>query len=249
VFQLLPKSRTDSQSYPPICHPFAYGPNARMLLGTVPVEKDGSAYFRAPAKKPLYFQAVDAGGRAVQSMRSIVYLQPGERRSCVGCHERPGMGPASREAMAFARPPSAIQPGPDGSLPFGYPRLIQPILDRHCVRCHDGSAGPDKSKLVLSGEPEGNRALAWSRSYVNLKPYLGLHMPTVSRPGQIGADRSPLTAILTGETHGKYVKLPDEDLRKVYLWLDANAPFYGTYEEEDLHAQQLGQAVLPPPLQ
>ncbi len=251
VFQLLPKSRTDNQSNPPICYPFAYGPNARMLLGTVPVEKDGSAYFRAPAKKPLYFQAVDADGRAVQSMRSIVYLQPGERRSCVGCHERPATGPASRGtlALAFVRPPSAIQPGPDGSLPFGYPRLIQPILDRHCLRCHDGSTGPEKSTLVLSGRPEDDSALAWSKSYVNLKPYLGLHMPTVSRPGQIGADLSPLAAILTDETHGKYVKLPDEDLRKVYLWLDANAPFYGTYEEEDLNAQKLGRAVPPPEFQ
>ena len=68
-----------------------------MLLGTVPVEADGSAYFRAPARKPLYFQAVDAGGRAVQGMRSVVYLQPGERRGCVGCHERPG--------TVLARPP------------------------------------------------------------------------------------------------------------------------------------------------
>ncbi len=245
VFQLLPKSRTDRQDDPPICHPFAFGPNARMLLGTVPVEKDGSAYFRAPAKKPLYFQAVDAGGRAVQSMLSITYLQPGEQRSCVGCHERPGTPPARREALAFARQPSVIRPGPDGSLPFGYPRLIQPILDRQCVKCHDGSSGPEKSKLVLTGAGDG----AWSKSYVNLKPYLDLPCLVVSRPGQAGADRSKLAAILTGETHGKYVNLPEEDLRKVYLWLDANAPFYGTYEEKDLAAQKLGQAVPPPAFQ
>ncbi|MCY2950817.1 MAG: hypothetical protein NTU53_02435, partial [Planctomycetota bacterium] len=158
VFQLLPKSRTDRQDDPPIGHSFAYGPNARMLLGTVPVEKDGSAYFRAPAKKPLYFQAVDAGGRAVQSMLSTVYLQPGERRSCVGCHESPGTAASRREPAAFRRAPSSIQAGPDGSMPFGYPRLMQPVLDRHCVRCHDGSAGPDKSKLVLTGADAG----AWS---------------------------------------------------------------------------------------
>lgn len=249
VFQLLPKVRTDKQADPPICHQFAYGPNARMLLGTVPVEKDGSAYFRAPSRKPLYFQAVDASGRAVQSMRSLVYLQPGERRSCVGCHEPPGAGPAGRQAVAFTRPASAIQPGPDGTLPFGYPRLIQPILDKHCVRCHDGTSGPDKSQPVLSGESKDDGRLAWSASYANLEPYLGLHMPTVSRPGQIGADRSRLAAILTGPEHGRYVKLPDDELRTLYLWLDANAPFYGTYEEQDLHAQQHGQAVPPPPLQ
>jgi hypothetical protein len=249
VFQLLPKSRTDNQSDPPICHQFAYGPNARMLLGTVPVEPDGSAYFRAPARKPLYFQAVDAAGRAVQSMRSIVYLQPGERRSCVGCHEPPGTGPSRRQALAFARPPSTLEPGPDGSLPFGYPRLVQPILDRHCVRCHDGSRGPDRSELVLKGEPKGEGKLAWSLSYANLEPFLGLHMPTVSRPGQIGADRSKLATILAGDKHVQYVKLPDDDLRTIHLWLDANAPFYGTYEVPYLQAQRLGENVPPPHLQ
>ncbi|MCY2953443.1 MAG: hypothetical protein NTU53_15915, partial [Planctomycetota bacterium] len=86
-------------------------------------------------------------------------------------------------------------------------------------------------------------------SYTNLKPFLGLVMLTASRPGQICADRSPLTAVLAGEKHGRYVKVPDEDLRKIYLWLDANAPFYGTYEENDLVAQKLGRAVPPPPLQ
>jgi len=249
VFQLLPKSRTDRQSYPPIGHEFAFGPNARMLLGTVPVEEDGSAYFRAPAKKPLYFQAVDASGRAVQSMLSVVYLQPGERRSCIGCHEPTGAAPANRTAQAFLRPPSSIRPGPDGSLPFGYPRLVQPVLDRLCVRCHDGSIGPDKSKLVLTGEPLNNQPLAWSKSYVNLKPYLGLAMLTVSRPGQITADRSKLAAILTSQTHRKYVEVPDNELRILYLWLDANAPFYGTYEEEGLAAQKLGAAIPPPRLQ
>ena len=84
---------------------------------------------------------------------------------------------------------------------------------------------------------------------MNLEPYLGLHMPTASLPGQIGADRSRLASILTEDTHGQYVKLPDEDLRTIYLWLDANAPYYGTYEEEDLLAQKLRQAVPPPTLQ
>jgi hypothetical protein len=126
VFQLLPKSRTDMAHDPRIGHPDQA--NARMLLGTVPVEADGSAYFRAPARKPLYFQAVDAAGRALQGMRSVVYLQPGERRGCVGCHEPHTAAADPRAILAAKRPPSRIQPGPDGSLPFCYPRLIQPIL-------------------------------------------------------------------------------------------------------------------------
>jgi hypothetical protein len=247
VFQLLPKSRTDSANYPRIGHPAES--NARMLLGTVPVEADGSAYFRAPACKPLYFQAVDASGRAVQGMRTIVYLQPGERRSCVGCHEPPGTVPTIRQAAAFYRAPSVIQPGPDGSHPFGYPRLIQPVLDRHCVRCHDGSVGPDKSPVVLTGEPAPKSP--FSLSYENLKPYLRWpsYDAEASRPGQAGTDLSPLSSLLLGEKHGQYAKLPDADLRTIYLWLDAQVPFYGTYEEEELAAQRLARAVPPPPVQ
>ncbi|MBE3068635.1 MAG: hypothetical protein IMZ66_00200, partial [Planctomycetes bacterium] len=150
LYQVLPKT-TPAANDPRIGHANAEG--ARMLLGTVPVEADGSAYFRAPARKPLYFQAVDAQGRAVQSMRSITYLQPGERRGCVGCHEPMGSAPTpARATLATARPPSVLRPGPDGTRPFGYPRLVQPVLDRHCVSCHDGKEGPDKSPLVLTGE-------------------------------------------------------------------------------------------------
>jgi hypothetical protein len=247
VFQLLPKSRTDNANYPRIGHPAES--NARMLLGTVPVEKDGSAYFRAPARKPLYFQAVDESGRAVQGMRTVVYLQPGERRSCAGCHEPPGAVPASRQATAFQRAPSSIKPGPDGSHPFGYPRLVQPVLDQHCVRCHDGSSGHEKSPIVLTGDPAPESP--FSRSYVSLEPYLSWpsYDAPASRPGQAGADLSPLANLLVGEKHGKYVKLPDDDLRALYLWLDAKVPFYGTYDEEALEAQRFARAVAPPSLQ
>jgi hypothetical protein len=217
ILQLLPKSRTDNASNPCIGHPDQA--NARMLLGTVPVEEDGSAYFRAPARKPLYFQAVDDTGRAVQGMRTVVYLQPDERRSCVGCHEPPGEMAPRRRAAAARRPPSIIQSGPDGTKPFCYPRLIQPLLDRHCIRCHDGSTGPDKSPLVLTGQQEGK----FTKSYNNLKPYLRWPSDTVTRPGKLGADISPLTAILNGKAHREYAELPDEQSRTLYIWLDSNA--------------------------
>ena len=123
VFQILPKT-TPTADDPPIGH--AIEASARMLLGTVPVESDGSAYFRAPAGKLLYFQAVDASGRAVAGMRSVTYLQPGERRSCVGCHEPQQTTPVPRQAVASLRKPSRIEPGPDGTQPFGYVRLVQP---------------------------------------------------------------------------------------------------------------------------
>ena len=217
-----------------------------MLLGTVPIEADGSAYFRAPAGKPLYFQIVNEAGRAVQGMRSVVYLQPGERRSCVGCHEPSQTAADRKPALAACREPSAIQPGPEGTKPFGFVRLVQPLLDQHCVRCHDGTPGDAKSTPNLTGE----LVESFSRSYEQLLPYLRWPpSQAVTRPGQLGADASPLAAILTSDKHRQYIVLPDEHLRIIYLWLDAHVPFYGSYEEQDLAAQRLGLAIAPPPLQ
>ncbi|MBN1124216.1 MAG: hypothetical protein JXA82_04350 [Sedimentisphaerales bacterium] len=251
IYQVLPKSRTHVANQPRIGH--ANAESARMLLGTVPVESDGSAYFRVPAGKPLYFQAVDETGRAVQSMRSVVYLQPGERRSCVGCHEPVGNVKGNQaRPVAIQREPSVIEPGPEGTHPFSFPILMQPILDRHCVRCHDGSEGNDKSKLLLTGTPLGR----FTRSYESLKPFVRWYEwggasiePIITRPGRIGADESPLIEILTNRTHAGHVKLDGSERRRLYLWLDANVPFYGSYGTDEQYAQQHGMTILPPALQ
>ena len=252
IFQVLPKSSTHVANKPRIG--YANAESARMLLGTVPVESDGSAYFRAPAAKPLYFQAVDETGRAVQSMRSVTYLQPGERRTCVGCHEPRNQAVASHKGRPLAgrRAPSAIEPGPEGTMPFSFPYLVQPVLDKHCVSCHDGGRGPDKSKIALTGEPAGD----FTKSYQNLKPFVRWYEwggasiePIVTRPGRIGADESPLTKVLADAVHAPSLKLDDEELRRLYLWLDGNAPFYGTYDTETRLAQKTGRLVPPPTLQ
>ena len=250
IFQVLPKT-THVANQPRIGH--ANAESVRMLLGTVPVEADGSAYFRAPAGKPLYFQAVDGRGRAVQSMRSVTYLQPGERRSCVGCHEPRSATPMNRERlMSLKREPSRIRPGPDGTLPFSYPRLVQPVLDRHCVRCHDGGTGPRKSEPDLTGEP----AERFTKSYESLRNYVrwyewgGASITEIgTRPGRIGADASPLVGVLEDATHAKEVDTPREDLERLYIWLDGNVPFYGTYGEQEQLAQLAGKAVPPPVVQ
>lgn len=250
VFQILPKPPPHAANDPRIGH--ANAENARMLLGTVPVERDGSAYFRAPAGKPIYFQAVDEHGRAVQSMRSATYLQPGERRACVGCHEPPGSAAANRPTLAMQRPPSRIEPGPDGSRPMSFPLLVQPVLERHCVRCHDGAEGPGKSTLALTDDA----AKTFTRSYANLKPFLRWYewgnasiSQIATHPGRIGADESPLTRILDDATHRPALKWTDAERRRIYLWLDANAPFYGTYSKEEQVAQRQGQSISPPAAQ
>jgi cytochrome c553 len=248
VFQILPKETTHIANQPRIGH--ANAESARMLLGTVPVEADGSAYFRAPARKPLCFQAVDAAGRAVQGMRSVTYLQPGERRGCVGCHERPGTAPPPRRTLAAGRPPSIIAPGPDGTRPLSFARLVQPVLDRHCVRCHGHEA--DAKRPLLTGEPEG----PFTRSYNALRPFVRWYewggqsiAQIVTRPGHQGADESRLLAILADRAHAPEVRLSAEDRERLCTWLDANVPFYGTYQVEEQQAQREGKAVAPPRLQ
>ena len=249
IFQVLPKTETHVANQPRLG--YANAESARMFLGTVPVEADGSAYFRVPARKPVYFQAVDASGRAVQTMRSVAYLQPGERRSCVGCHERPGTAPPQRQLLATGRAASTIAPGPDGTQPFSYPRLVQPVLDRQCVRCHDGGAGAP-SRLVLTGEPAGS----FSRSYESLKPFVRWYewggasiSQVVTLPGHGGADESRLLKVLDDKDHKDQVRLTEGDRERLVLWLDANASFYGTYSKPEQTAQRRGEAVPPPRVQ
>ena len=252
VFQVLLKSRTHVANKPRIGH--ANAESARMLLGTVPVEADGSAYFRAPAKKPLYFQAVDENGRAVQSMRSVTYLQPGERQGCVGCHEPRNQAVATQKTrlLAMRRAPSRLMAGPEGTRPFSFQALVQPILDKHCVHCHDGNSGPNKSQIVLTSELAGH----FTKSYENLKPFVRWYEwgqasiePILTRPGRIGADVSALTEVLTDTIHSQCVKLDNGELRRLYIWLDGNVPFYGTYDSDKQLAQKSGQLVPPPTLQ
>jgi hypothetical protein len=108
----------------------------RWVLGTAPVEEDGSAHFVVPANRELFFQALDENGLAVQSMRSATHVREGERLVCAGCHEpkHQARRPARASVLlALQRPPSRLEPDVDGSHPFSYPRLVQPVLDQHCT--------------------------------------------------------------------------------------------------------------------
>jgi len=120
------------------------------------------------------------------------------------------------------------------------------------VRCHDGQPGDLKSRLVLTGEP----AETFSQSYESLKPYIRWYewggstiTETVTRPGRIGADESPLLKVLQDGIHTEHVDLPPQDRERLCIWLDANASFYGVYDQEQQLAQQNGQAVPPPLIQ
>lgn len=231
----------------------AHASPGKQVLGTVPVEADGSAYFRAPAGVALAFQALDEFNRAVQIMRSVTYLQPGERTSCVGCHEPRSVTPATgRAPAALAREPSIIEPGPDGSKPLSYPLLVQPVLDKHCVRCHN----PQKpeGKLVLTGEPEGR----FTRSYNALAPRVSYsawggtpqrpsNSEPVTQPGFFGSLNDPLIKLLR---QGHYdAVLSREDYDRLTTWMDANALFYGTFDPADQARQRRGERIAGPKLE
>ena len=248
VYQLLPKSPSHTADVPKIGHDFAG--NARLYLGSVPIEEDGSAYFTAPARKPLYFQVVDETGRAVQTMLSEVYLQPGENRGCVGCHEQQQttFSNSSHRVSAALRAPSVLEPGPQGSNPFSYPILIQPLLDKKCVSCHSGKEGSPVP--TLTGEPTES----FSISYDQLSPYLrwyawfGSIREIVSLPGECGADASSLSTIIEDENH-QDIGLTYEDKRFIYFWLDSNIPFYGDYSPEAQKRQQEVETITASSLQ
>ncbi len=264
VVQMFPKDNAYA-NVPNIGH--ASEALARGVLGTVPVEADGSAHFEVPSGVEFYFQALDTKGRAIQTMRSGTYAHPGERLTCVGCHESKrsaAMAAAAGPPLALRRPPAKLQPGPEGSYPLTFARLVQPVLDRHCTSCHSGKqpklpdfratlTEPDAKKKPkrleeLFGVHHPNNG--WTSSYLALRDQswgmaggngIIFQQPQYSIPGEIGARASRLFKKLEGG-HGDG-KLPEEDLQRIALWLDCNSVFYGAYHDADRQAR--GEIVPP----
>ncbi|MCX7817652.1 MAG: SUMF1/EgtB/PvdO family nonheme iron enzyme [Kiritimatiellae bacterium] len=203
--------------------------DARRILGTVPVEEDGSAFFRVPANIPIALQPLDRNGAAVQVMRSWFTAMPGENVSCVGCHERNAEVASPAPRAAFRREPSRIEPWYGPPRPFSFRREVQPVLDRRCVGCHDGSA--DRPDFRSAG----------SSPFRNFTPaYVALH-PFVNRPGpesdyrprppmEYHADTSELVWLLRKGHHG--VRLAPEEWDRLITWLDLNVPDHGTWTEQ-----------------
>ena len=239
----------------------AYQTNARGSLGTVPVEEDGSVYFEVPPGKPVYFQALDEHGRAVQSMRSVTYLHSGEQLTCIGCHENKWSvhNRATVAApLAFRRPPSHLRPDVSGSYPLNFVQLVQPVLDAQCVRCHGDKDSPlavgqsVKHEFDLRGFTDAPHG--WTRSYHSLAANYGFYFHTTNGSlhdpkhggsrtiaGQFGAAVAPLREFLEPNHYG--VTLSPEERYRIDLWLDANSVFYGAHENPRIQAQ--GKDVFP----
>ena len=231
----------------------------RVQLGIVPVEDDGSAYFVVPADRNIFMQALDSEYRELQRERTYINFRPGEFRSCIGCHERSGQAPTApfgsgETPMALQNDPCIPAPMPGESPGTGrwagwgvkvlyYPYDIQPIFDAKCISCHDNSSPPmglDLSPDIVC--VEGDEASChYNVSFQNLieggycgpminenNDYMSEDYTEYKPPKYFGCHNSFLADWLYNDSAHR-ARLTDEELWKIFRWIDTNYSFYGTY--------------------
>ncbi len=231
VLEALPKPVNFSGTMEPLTYGGSF--TLERILGTVPVEPDGSARFEVPASRSLFLVALDEHDMAVKRMQSFLSVQPGEKSSCTGCHEYRQDAPSAKGAVATAaRVASRIEPIAGVPDVFDFPRDIQPILDRHCVACHNYDAtaqgGPRAGGVILTGD----RGPWYSHSYTTLTA-LGEFSDgrdlakSNYAPWTLGSAASPLLKKLAGTHHGTVLSAHEQAMLR--LWIDAAAPYPGTY--------------------
>ena len=212
----------------------------KFVLGTVPVETDGSAYFRVPSGMPYFFQALDENGIAIQTMRSLAYVMPNEKATCIGCHEnRESSPPSGTVALAALREPSRIQPDPSGSWPLKFSDLVLPVLNDRCVSCHaPESSGQFASKLDLTPNRAYQSLLTFSNNDLKNQAF----ERDQSIPGQATAMNSRLMKLLTElsvgvptpaeiEAHRNF-NLTEEERYRFAVWMDTYAHVIGSFSKD-----------------
>ncbi|MDR2862366.1 MAG: hypothetical protein LBV54_00600 [Puniceicoccales bacterium] len=230
----------------------------KKIIGTVPIEDDGSVNFNAPSGIALHFQLLDKDQRALQTMKSFTGVQPGEVRACVGCHEQHMNTPAATAVgKAFRRAPADITPVPWQDITVGYERYVQPALDKYCGSCH-----ADESKVAFKTFNSKLRPgfLGFKEPYMTLlgNPSWGsaYKLPKNKLPGGFGwADTIMVEGFNTDDpaaystypamtklsyksrlvermSSGKHygVKVDPVNLLRVIHWVDAMGPFFGGEE-------------------
>jgi len=226
----------------------------KRILSEVPVEADGSVHFKVPAGKALHFQLLDEHRRCLQTMRSFTGVMPGEVRGCLGCHEMHSASPAPQAGRAASRPPNELMPPPWGTQSIGYERLVQPVLDKHCGKCHQGE-GKARPKLDLTLRPGVS---VFKEPYLTLVGAAGWGNPVGGgRPGYGAACALPVESIdpsqndprayatfrpmtylsyksrlIENAMSGKHndVKVDPESLHRLIAWVDACCPYNGDEE-------------------
>ncbi len=210
------------------------------VVGTVPVEEDGSACFELPANRQFFFVALDENDLSVKRMQSFTSVMPGETVGCAGCHEhraRAPVIPARDRLLALRKPPRSVEPFAGHPDVLDFQRDIQPILDRHCVGCHGYER---REGGVLLG---GGLGPHWSHSYYSLLAWRqvadGRNGLGNQPPRTIGSSASPLLERLRRlRDEGK---VSEREWRTVWLWIESGAPYAGSYAGLR-NAEQQGRA-------
>jgi mono/diheme cytochrome c family protein len=214
------------------------------ILGDVPVEADGSAMFRVPADTAVYFQILDENRQELRRMRSFISFQPGEQRACTGCHESRAVAPGPGRhnvSWAITRAPSDPQPPPWGDRPVNFLRDVQPVLDRHCVRCHSGLKPAGQIDLIggLISFDDEVAGYGHNRAYETIleKGLVSISAAraqdaSITPPLAYGSLQSKLITCLTDEAHRAQVTLTEDDRLRLVTWIDANAPYHDRFVDK-----------------
>jgi len=219
---------------------------AKNYLGEVEVEEDGSCYFEVPAGKMIFLQALDAQGRCVRSMRTFIQAAPGTTRGCIGCHEdkKASFPVLERPAMAQRKPPQKPKDESWGSGVLDYPTMVQPIFDRHCIRCHGGEDGFAAGLDLTGGWTEyfnNSYENLVSRREVQYKASLiagvcsmngTAHYSAQIFPAYaIGSPAAPLAKVVVdGDLgHKNHFKLSRAERDIILAWIDGNGAYHGSW--------------------
>jgi hypothetical protein len=206
--------------------------DVKRILGTVPVQEDGSVRFRIPAYTPIAVQPLDAEGQAVQLMRSWFTAMPGEVVSCVGCHESQNSAPPNRRTLAAAQPAETIRPWYGPARGFDFRREVQPVLDQWCIGCHTNLTD-QPARPVLDNQNAYNLASRFTPSYYALRRLV--RTPTRESdmhrlpPWEYHAETTRLIQMLRTGHH--QVELDAEAWDRLITWIDLGAPAHGTWTD------------------
>ena len=217
--------------------PLSYGGTFTLerIVGTVPVEADGSACFEVPALRSFFFVALDQNNLAIKRMQSFTTVMPGEVAGCVGCHEQRVTTPLTSDGtrkLAINRKPSRIEPIAGIPEIIDFPRDVQPVLDALCTSCHGyektEKGGPRAGNLILTGD----HGPMFSHSYYMLTI---AHLFSDGRnkarsnyaPRTLGSSASKILTMLDGSHHGVKASPSQKDILR--LWIDSGAAYPGTY--------------------
>ena len=220
--------------------------DVRRILGTVPIQEDGSVFFRVPANTPICLQPLDEQGAAVQVMRSWLTAMPGEVLSCIGCHESQNQGAPVKATLAAYAEPAEIAPWRGQARGFSFIREVQPVLDRYCVGCHDGQKRADGRTVPDFARKDKPGSSGFTSSYLALHPYVRRPGPESDYHLQVPMDwhvsTSPLVRMLRRGHHN--VQLDAEAWDRLFTWIDLNCPDRGSWQEcrplsGDVHDRRL----------